>query len=246
MAAPEPTLMVIDAATEVLHLGLRHAGHDRVRALPGGPAASQTLLPALQALLQEAGLAWSAVDAFGFGRGPGAFTGVRTACAVAQGLAFGLGRPVLALDTLEAVLREAWPEAAAPPAGTVAWVAADARMGEVYAAAWRRGPAGWSALAEPALADPVALAGRAVAEAAWVAGSSLRAHAEAWSPWRSAGLPARPQASPGGAALLALAGEAWAAGRHLDPAEALPHYVRDKVAQTTAERAAARAAAAAG
>lgn len=231
------SLLVLDTASETLHLGLAHAGREAVRALPGGALSSAALLPALKSLLDEAGMAWQDLDAIGVGIGPGAFTGVRTACAVAQGLAFGAGLPVLRIDTLQAIAEAARQAGAGPEL----WVAVDARMGEVYAAHYRRSAhdPGWQVVERPALHAPARLAAqvRAGDGALQVAGSSLLAHAEVWqgldrSTW--------PQATAHGAALLALARAAWARGEAVDPAELLPLYVRDKVAQTTAERAAAR------
>ena len=105
-SAVSPTLLALDTATEHLHIALVAGAADgavRTRALPGGAQASAGLLPALQALLDDAGLRWADVDAIAFGSGPGAFTGLRTACSVTQGLALGLGCPVIALDTLMAV-----------------------------------------------------------------------------------------------------------------------------------------------
>lgn len=234
-ASATPTLLVLDTATEVLHLGLAVRGRRLVRALPGGAQASAALLPALGGLIEEAGLGWREIDAIGFGRGPGAFTGVRGACAVAQGLAFGLERPVLAIDTLLAVAEDA----RAAGAGDAIQVAVDARMGEVYAAAYRCVDGAWQTVAAPTLADPAALA--VTVDAGWaIAGNSLNAHVQAWAEWTGA---RHPDAAPRADALLTLAGAAWARGERLDAAQALPLYVRDKVAQTTAERDLARAAA---
>lgn len=229
-----PTLLALDTGTEVLHLGACRGDRSWQRALPGGPRASADLLPALMSLLAEAGLALRDLDAIAFGRGPGAFTGVRAACAVTQGLAFGVGCPVLPLDSLMAVAEDARSQGA----GDELWVAVDARMGEAYAARYRHGPEGWRTIEAPSLHDPVALAEQAAADASapQVAGSSLSAHAAAWAACDG---PRWPDASPRAGALLALARAAWARGEAVDAAQALPLYVRDKVAQTTAERAAA-------
>ncbi|WP_428421623.1 tRNA (adenosine(37)-N6)-threonylcarbamoyltransferase complex dimerization subunit type 1 TsaB [Methylibium sp.] len=232
-----PRLLVLDAATETLHLGLCRGDRAWVRALPGGALASSALLPALMALLAEARLGLRDLDAIGCGRGPGAFTGVRAACAVTQGLAFGAGRPVLMLDTLMAVAEDARRQGAADEL----WVAVDARMGEAYAARYRWADTGWTVLEPPALREPASLAARIAGEARpqQIAGSSLLAHAGAW-----AGLPGAswPDSAPRAAALLALARAAWARGEQVDAACALPLYVRDRVAQTTAERMALRQA----
>ncbi len=229
-----PTLLALDTGTEVLHLGACRGDRSWQRELPGGARASADLLPALTALLAEAGLSLHDLDAIAFGRGPGAFTGVRAACAVTQGLAFGAARPVLPLDSLMAVAEDARSQGA----GDELWVAIDARMGEAYAARYRYGPDGWRTIEAPSLHDPGALAQRVAAEGGrpQVAGSSLSAHAAAWADGDE---PRWPQARPRAAALLSLARAAWARGEALDAAQALPLYVRDKVAQTTAERAAA-------
>src|SRR6201999_3942353 len=125
----------------------------------GGPQASARLVPEAMALLARAGLALAGGAAIGFCRGRGAFTGLRTACAVAQGLAFGAGKPVLSLDSLMLVAEDARRQAAAsgePPVGSV-WVAMDARMGEIYAGAYRFDGERWITESEPALYAPAAL-----------------------------------------------------------------------------------------
>ncbi|WP_251971410.1 tRNA (adenosine(37)-N6)-threonylcarbamoyltransferase complex dimerization subunit type 1 TsaB [Sphaerotilus microaerophilus] len=237
----DPRLLAIDAATETVHLALLCGGALRVRALPAGAQASATLLPAVQGLLAEAGCTLAQLDAIGFGRGPGAFTGLRTACAVAQGLALGSGRPLLALDTLAAVAESAHQRCGVDQV----WAATDARMGEVYAACWQRlGPGHWQLRQSAALYSPASLAAAVARHPVAVAGNALALPAlqEALGSVDAA-LVQIADAAPDGAALAALAQAAWQRGETLDPALALPLYVRDKVAQTTAERLAARPAA---
>ncbi|MDC6625484.1 tRNA (adenosine(37)-N6)-threonylcarbamoyltransferase complex dimerization subunit type 1 TsaB, partial [Leclercia adecarboxylata] len=94
---------------------------------------AQRLLPMVQTLLGEAGVALSAVDAIAFGRGPGAFTGVRIAIGVVQGLAFALQRPVLPVSTLATIAQRTWREHGAAQVAT----AIDARMDEVYWGCYR-------------------------------------------------------------------------------------------------------------
>lgn len=236
-----PRLLALDTATETVHLALATPQGVRTRTLEGAARSSATTLPGLRDLVAEAGLAWADIDAIGFGQGPGAFTGLRTACAVAQGLALGLGKPVLALDTLMAVAesaRQSTPALArllAEAPDTLLWVLQDARMSEVYAAAYRLDPAqGWVAASAPVLWPLGYL--RAQVDAGTVrcaAGSALAAY-----PDEVAGLagPFDARAQPRGEALAALALAAWSRGETLDPALALPLYVRDKVAQTTQER----------
>jgi tRNA threonylcarbamoyladenosine biosynthesis protein TsaB len=185
------------------------------------------MLPEIQALLAGAGVPLRDLDAIAFGQGPGAFTGLRTACAVAQGLAFGLDKPVLAVDSLMLVAEDA----RAQGAGDDIWVAMDARIGEIYAAHYRWADGAWTVAEAPALYRPEALAAHWGRPAA-VAGTALTEYAEALGD-----LPrAWPQAGSRAAALGALALAAWQRGETRDAAEALPVYVRDKVALTTAER----------
>src|SRR5215212_9931907 len=123
------TLIAFDTATERMTIALRHAdrvvGHEG----EGGARSSATLLPAILGLLRVAGIGVADLDAIAFGRGPGAFTGLRTACSVAQGLAFGAAKPVLPIDTLLVVAEDA--REGDPPQSIC--VATDARMNEIYA-----------------------------------------------------------------------------------------------------------------
>lgn len=243
-----PTLLALDTATERLHIALVARDAVHTRDLPGGAQASAALLPAAQALLDQASLRWADVDAIAFGCGPGAFTGLRTACSVTQGLALGLGRPVIAIDTLMAVAEDARQRACATdpqacPPGQTWWVLQDARMGELYAAAFTWDGQAWQATEGPALwplSEPLRRWAEAAPGTVHLCGNALLQCAQALAGLPEAlCLPGGAQAVPSGAALAALATQAWRAGRSVDAALALPRYVRDKVAQTTAERAAA-------
>ena len=141
------TLLAFDTSTERMAVALLHGERILGHEAAGGAQASAALSPAIRALLESAGVDARALDAIAFGRGPGAFTGLRTACAVAQGYAFGLGKPVLALDTLMAVAEDARQRHGAVDV----WVAMDARMDEIYAAHYRHAAARWQVQAEPAL-----------------------------------------------------------------------------------------------
>lgn len=226
-----PALLALDSSTDTMALALVRPEQTEVFEAAGGAQASARLLPEVKALLARAGLALADLDAIAFGQGPGAFTGLRTACAVAQGLAFGLGKPVLAVDSLMLVAEDARTQGA----GDDIWVAMDARIGEIYAAHYRWTEGGWQVAEPPALYAPAALAARWGAPVA-VAGTALTEYAEALGRLPAA-TTAWPQARSRAAALGALALAAWRRGERLDAAEALPVYVRDKVALTTAERA---------
>lgn len=222
-----PSLLALDSSTDTMALALVTPGRTEVFEAAGGAQASARLLPEVKVLLAGAGVQMAALDAIAFGQGPGAFTGLRTACAVAQGLAFGLSKPVLAIDSLMLVAEDA----RAQGAGDDIWVAMDARIGEIYAAHYRWADGRWQVVEAPALYAPEALAAHWGGPAA-VAGTALTEYADALGP-----LPrAWPQARSRAEALGALAVAAWQRGETRDAAEALPVYVRDKVALTTAER----------
>jgi tRNA threonylcarbamoyladenosine biosynthesis protein TsaB len=229
------TLLAFDTSTERMAVALLCGERILVHEAAGGAQASAALIPAMRALLHAARVEAQALDAIAFGRGPGAFTGLRTACAVAQGYAFGLDKPVLALDTLMAVAEDARQRHAVDDV----WVAMDARMDEVYAAHYRHAASGWQVRAAPALYAVEALNQRwhGAAPPA-VAGSALAA----FGPRLECGAAQRlPEALPRANALASLALAAWRDGAGVDAAEALPLYLRDKVAFTTAERDAIKA-----
>jgi tRNA threonylcarbamoyladenosine biosynthesis protein TsaB len=147
-----PLLLAIESATESASVALAH-GADvlAASAIAAGRPASESLLPAILAVLDEAGVALADLDAFAVSIGPGSFTGLRVGVATVKGLAFGGGQPVVPVPTLAALaLRAARPDAC---------VAAllDARRGEVYAALYRGDPAAPPQLA-PAVLAPDALA----------------------------------------------------------------------------------------
>ncbi|CAN5648936.1 tRNA (adenosine(37)-N6)-threonylcarbamoyltransferase complex dimerization subunit type 1 TsaB [soil metagenome] len=233
------SLLAFDTATEHMSVGLCVGRRRWVHEGEGGAQASVTLIPTVMDLLSQAGIGLRDLDAIAFGRGPGAFTGLRTACSVAQGLAFGADKPVLCIDTLQVVAEDARVlsgsnESADP------WVVMDARMSEIYAARYRYEAGRWTTVVEPALytlealnlqferEPPTQLAGTAID----AFGDQLQSGAAT----RVAG--ALPRAN----ALLSIAEVDWQDGLAVDAALALPVYVRDKVALTTVERDAVRAA----
>ncbi|SAK79858.1 family M22 non-peptidase [Caballeronia calidae] len=202
-----------------------------------GAVSSTRLLPAVRELFDDAGLALADCAAIAFGAGPGSFTGLRTATGVAQGLAFGLSVPVVPVSTLLACAEAARLRDAAIAPRVLA--ALDARMDEVYWADFEFDAASgdWRTLHSAALDAPgalplpdvpFALAGNAAA----AFGDRLPAVAAAAQVDREA----LPHALP--VALIGL--RAFQAGKAVAPELAAPEYVRDKVAQTTAERMQAR------
>lgn len=231
-------LLAFDTATEHMSiaLGVGVGGRVHTHESAGGALASARLIPAVMALLAEAGVHLHQLDAIAFGRGPGAFTGLRTACSVAQGLAFGANKPVLPIDSLLAVAEDA----RGNDAECRVWVAMDARMDEIYAAQYACHAGRWQVLDAPRLSTPAALNERWQAEPPQrVAGNALHAFA---GRLQAGGAALFPDALPRATAMLPLAQALWQQGGALDAALALPLYLRDKVAQTTLERDAARAA----
>ena len=245
-------LLAFDTSTEVMSIAVcrPHQGETRVwqHTAPGAAQASATLLPAILDLMQQAGLAFTELDAIAFGRGPGAFTGLRTACSVAQGLGFGAqglpgGRslPVLPVDTL-LCMAEVARDTLSAGAGFRVLSLLDARMGEVYHAAYEFDGTAWQLHGSQQLQSPqrVQLPTGWDAECVVLAGNVFDLPGAQWAfdPVAQR-LPVLPQA----AALLRLAPALLAAGQAVAPEMAWPTYIRDKVAQTTQERAAAKASA---
>jgi tRNA threonylcarbamoyladenosine biosynthesis protein TsaB len=182
---------------------------------------------------------------------PGSFTGLRTACSVAQGLAYGAGVPVLPVSSLLALAQSA--RAAHAPQASQGCVSAllDARMDEVYAATYAFAGDVWTLLQAPCLLAPEQVAAWAHSAASWApgAGDTQPRQVPAWRAWTGNVFAsygerlAAPvglfccEALPQAMALLQVAPALIAAGGCVPPDQALPLYVRDKVAKTTGERA---------
>lgn len=238
-------LLALDTSTDTMALALSSPAGVSLHEGESGAKSSAHMVPELMALLARAGLSLSGVDAIAFGRGPGAFTGLRTACAVAQGLAFGAAKPVLPIDSLMIVAEDAAAANEAARTG-LCWVAMDARMGEIYAACYRWARDQWLVHLPPALYTREGfeqqLRHPAPPDAPQtVTGSALSAFGTGLDTGRIQRLPDGPSRA---AALARVAQQQWALGLTVEAEQALPLYLRDKVAQTTAERQAlARSAA---
>lgn len=232
-------LLALDTSTDTLSIAVQKGGNGSgagllERSAPGGAQSSTTLIPLIRELMGELGLSFDELDLIAFGRGPGSFTGLRTACSVAQGLAFGarkgLGVPVLPVDSLLAVAEQARMEHGVDKVLAVL----DARMDEVYAAAYRWDGGQWSSAGDYQLLAPQ----HVIVEPGFtIAGNAQAAYGERLAPDAP-----HVRALPTAGAMLRLAPQLAASGT-VSAKEALPLYIRDKVAQTTAEREQARQAA---
>ena len=247
MSCPQPPIqnwLALETSTDSLSLALARGDQMWSHTSAGGAQASLHTLPQIQALMAQAGLRYGDLDAVVFGRGPGAFTGLRTACSVSQGLAFGADVPVLPIDTLLALAeqaRHALSLAATPEVSGVCedvrvLSVLDARMDQVYVAAYEHTHGAWRCVQEVALQSPEGLTW----PLHWREGFPFIAAGNAWATyaarWPAAFTAPQLQALPTALALLRLAPQAWAAGLAVPAEQALPLYIRDKVAQTTQER----------
>ena len=197
---------------------------------------SQSILPMVQELLAEAGVTLQQCDAIAFGAGPGSFTGVRTACGIAQGLAFGAGLPAVSLVTLDAMALTCRQQTGAADILAVL----DARMGEVYWAQYRNG----DVVAGPSLSAPADVAPLSSQGPLTACGNGIAAYPEAFAgqAWAAGALT---DIMPHARQIAQLAVAALAAGAALPAAQAQPLYLRNKIAYTSAERQVINAAKAA-
>jgi tRNA threonylcarbamoyladenosine biosynthesis protein TsaB len=228
----------IDTSGTWCSVALLRADAVHARRADVGNAHAEHLLTLVDDVLVEADVALADCDAIAFGAGPGSFTGLRVACAVAQGLAFGAGLPVAAIGTLEALAHSLGADERAPP-GTVL-VAQDARMGEIYWALFERVDRRLVVRAGPGLSAPGSLRERLreidVAVPLDIGcGNAWAIHGETLD-----GLVRQVVARVAADAVdvAALGMRAVIEGRLIAAADAAPIYVRNDVARTTAERAA--------
>lgn len=223
-------VLAIDCSTEWLTVAVGDEATCVERSEAAGQTHSERALPLVNAVLDECGITIADLDGIAFGAGPGSFTGVRIACGIAQGLALGATLPVVPVGTLLAMAHQA-----ARIHGEQHVISClDARMREVYVAAYRRESSAWHEVLAPIVAKPdeiVELPG------SWFgAGPGFAAYPELadWLSVRAIDATIAPMAS----AIVELALPRLAAGDYVDAAHALPLYVRHRVALTSAERAA--------
>jgi tRNA threonylcarbamoyladenosine biosynthesis protein TsaB len=224
------TLVALDATTDLCSVAWTDGARWVERCESAGQRHSALILAMVDSTLREAGCNLDELSEIAFGAGPGSFTGLRIACGVAQGLAMGAQLPVRAVSSLLALAQ------ASRRTSVVA--ALDARMNEVYWAAYRRAVDGstWQTVSEPAVSTPAAL--MMPAGEGWVGvGNGFAAYPDLGPGMPTlVGFDASVGVTARAIAELALANQ----GTLGAPDAAFPHYVRDKVALTTAERMGAR------
>jgi tRNA threonylcarbamoyladenosine biosynthesis protein TsaB len=226
-------LLAIETSADFCSVAAARGERVFARHEPAEQRHGELVLPMIDAVLAEAGLAIADLEGIAYGAGPGAFTGLRIACGVTQGLALARAIPVVGVGTLMALSEEA-----AGEGGDAAVIACiDARMREVYHAAYRRTLGRWREIVAPGLRPPEAVP---VPEGeGWIgSGSGFGAYRDALAGRHANRLAAmRPEVTPTARAVLRLAAPEFAAGRGADAATAVPVYLRDKVALKTSERA---------
>jgi tRNA threonylcarbamoyladenosine biosynthesis protein TsaB len=223
--------LAIETSTEACSVALVHGEMVIARSEIAPRRHAELVLPMADELLAESGLQREALDGIAVGRGPGAFTGVRLGVSLAQGMALALGIPVVTVSSLQALALEA-PEDDAAILSII-----DARMGEIYVAAWRREDDGSVTLIDrervdtaAALVVPEATAWHVVGSGWATYESVLRERIQA--PIRSADGARFPQARH----VAEVAAPLFRGGKAVAPELALPVYLRDKVALTLVEQ----------
>ena len=230
-------LLALDTSTEVLSLAIQLGEKTFTHSQIAGNASSQLVLPQIQLLLDAANIKLSDLNGIAFGAGPGSFTGVRIACGVAQGLGFGANLPVVGVSTLLALAEASGED------NVIACL--DARMGEIYHAAFQKHENIWRETLETQVCKPESspvLAFRAsqmiMHEKAWVGiGSGWGVYGETLSTIYAQNLTKiLAEVTPTAEAILRLAKPTFIAGLAKPASEAAPIYIRNRVALTLAER----------
>jgi tRNA threonylcarbamoyladenosine biosynthesis protein TsaB len=220
-------LLAIETSTELCSVALLRDGELFVEEALAENRHSELLMPMVRRVLERSRLGAKQMHAFAFGQGPGSFTGIRIACGVVQGLAFGAGRPVVPVPSLLALAEQANESRVA--------AALDARMGEAYIAAYARNADDWDEVIAPRLVDADGVP--ALPGPRWAGtGSGLDRHAWLRDAWRGA-IEMRLEGDlPRAGAVARIAARRYARGASVPAEQAAPLYLRDKVALTTQER----------
>jgi tRNA threonylcarbamoyladenosine biosynthesis protein TsaB len=221
-------ILAVETSTELCSAALWLDGVVHAVEAAAGQRHSELLLPMVGELLADHGLQPGHLDGVAFGAGPGSFTGLRIACGVAQGIAFGAGLPVVGVATLLALAERS--------GAAHALCCLDARMGEIYHAAYVRGADDWITVSEPALCRPEAAP--ALPGERWTGcGSGFITHAAALANRYGSQLAcAEAELAPHAREVAVLAARQFRSGKGVAPELAAPLYLRDKVALRVDER----------
>lgn len=226
-------ILALDTSTEWCSVAVGDGTEWRHLDEHAGQSHSERVLPMVRSVLADAGWALRDLDGVAFGAGPGSFTGVRIACGVAQGLALGADLPVVAIPTLAALAQEVF----RARGWRNVYACLDARMREVYVAAYDRVDDEWREMAAPSVMPP-ANVGRqhSAGEPDWRgAGNGFAAYPGLASQLMLVAVAA--DAHPTAQSIGELALPKLAAGEGVVAAEAAPVYVRERVALTAVEQA---------
>jgi len=233
-------ILALDTSTEYLSLCLSLAGEVYAHDSHAGQSHSREILPALRALLDKSGVEIRDLDGIAFGAGPGSFTGLRIGCGVAQGLAFGASLPVIGISTLMALAQNTKVQNPTAKGAERVIACLDARMGEVYHAAYVRNGDSWVEVSAPALYKPdnvPLLEGEG-----WIGvGTGWAAHGDALNAsygGQVVSVLTEPLVydHPTARSIAELALPLFEAGKGRPAAEAAPIYIRNNVALKTSER----------
>jgi tRNA threonylcarbamoyladenosine biosynthesis protein TsaB len=226
-------LLALDTSTEACSAALLCGDHLLERSEIAPRRHAELILPMIDSLLAEAGLSRRQLDGIAVGRGPGAFTGVRLAISLAQGLALGLDIPVVPISSLAALAHDV---PADLPVDTNILAVIDARMGEIYAGTFRR----TAGVVEPITSEIVGSASTLdfSQSTQWcIIGSGWNAYRDVLSQRLSATpIWADSERYPQARSIARLALPQFVAGQGVSPEYALPVYLRDKVALTLQEQ----------
>ena len=223
-----PIILAIETSSELASCALLRGDAIIWRESSGVRTHSQSILPMVQSVLAEAGVTLQQCDAIAFGAGPGSFTGVRTACGIAQGLAFGAGLPVLPMVTLPAMAQACYERTGALDVLAVL----DARMGEVYWAQYHHDGSSWQTVVAPALCAPGEVRPQGAPQAC---GNGFSVYAAAFE-GHSLAAAALADVMPHAVQIARLAKAEFEAGAGVPAAAAQPIYLRNKIAFTSLER----------
>jgi len=220
-------VLAIDTATERCSVALRSDGQVSVRSVDTPRGHADIVLPMVQSLLQEAGLALRDLDGIAYGRGPGGFTGVRIAIGVVQGLAFGADLPTVGISNLAAVAQQVVQPVTQQ--GQRVLVCMDARMNEVYWGTYLCDAGTGLVMADGIeRVGPVTSVEVSGAPLAVLAGTGFRAFPELAG--RFAPLTAQDTVLPSAVEIALLGESELRAGKGLPASQAQPVYLRDQVA----------------